>query len=95
MTNVKFNLPGLLDRPVLAPPWNLGEFEYKIFISGRSGVGKTSIAARLSANEVPRTHGETPGSHISTDGSSFTNGDVNCSLFLLQVFRHLQCIGQL
>ena len=44
----------------------MDEFEYKIFISGKSGVGKTSIAAKLSANTVPTAHSETAGIQTST-----------------------------
>ena len=51
----------LLEKPIVPSPWNPGEFSYKIFISGRSGVGKTSTAAKLSANPVPQSHSETPG----------------------------------
>ncbi|XP_028854875.1 ciliogenesis and planar polarity effector 2 isoform X2 [Denticeps clupeoides] len=34
---------------------------YKIFISGKSGVGKTALAARLSGQEIPSVHYETTG----------------------------------
>ena len=54
----------LLEHPVFAPSDTMEEFEYKVFISGKSGVGKTSIAAKLSANQVPLHHSETAG--IST-----------------------------
>ena len=54
----------LLERPVHAPVDNMDVFEYKLFISGRSGVGKTSMACKLSANEIPGLHSETAG--IST-----------------------------
>lgn len=36
-------------------------FEYKIFVCGKSGVGKTSVVAKLSANKVSSNHFETPG----------------------------------
>ena len=51
----------LLEHPVFAPSDTMEEFEYKIFISGKSGVGKTSMAAKLSANTVPVSHSETAG----------------------------------
>ena len=54
----------LLERPVHAPVDAMDVFEYKLFISGRSGVGKTSMACKLSANPVPARHSETAG--IST-----------------------------
>lgn len=34
---------------------------YKIFISGKSGVGKTALAARLAGLNVPNMHYETTG----------------------------------
>lgn len=57
---------GLLERPTFEPQINLDEFEYKLFISGKSGVGKTSSVAKLSANKIPAVHSETPGIQTST-----------------------------
>lgn len=34
---------------------------YKIFISGKSGVGKTALAARLAGLNIPNMHYETTG----------------------------------
>lgn len=34
---------------------------YKIFISGKSGVGKTALAARLAGLNIPNMHYETIG----------------------------------
>lgn len=34
---------------------------YKVFISGKSGVGKTSLAARLAGLKLPNLHYETTG----------------------------------
>ena len=34
---------------------------YKIFISGKTGVGKTALAARLAGMQIPSTHYETTG----------------------------------
>lgn len=34
---------------------------YKIFLSGKSGVGKTALAARLSGRNIPNMHYETTG----------------------------------
>ena len=53
--------PGLLERPSYPPHVSLEEFRYKIFVSGKSGVGKTSSIAKLTGNEVPTSHSETPG----------------------------------
>ena len=56
---------GLLERPLFDPQLSLDEYEYKIFISGKSGVGKTSTVAKLSANDISHTHSETPGIQTS------------------------------
>ncbi len=41
---------------------------YKIFISGKSGVGKTALAARLAGLNIPNMHYETTGrSRLDTD----------------------------
>lgn len=34
---------------------------YKIFLTGKSGVGKTALAARLTGRNIPATHYETTG----------------------------------
>lgn len=51
----------VLEKPVFTSAVIPDVFEYKIFISGKTGVGKTSAVAKLSANLVSRTHIETPG----------------------------------
>ncbi|XP_014665016.1 PREDICTED: REM2- and Rab-like small GTPase 1 isoform X2 [Priapulus caudatus] len=52
---------GLLEEPLLPVQFSSSDVQYKIFVSGRSGVGKTSALAKLSGNEVPTMHSETPG----------------------------------
>ncbi|XP_035163761.2 ciliogenesis and planar polarity effector 2 isoform X2 [Callithrix jacchus] len=52
---------GLLERPVLPPPVSIDTASYKIFVSGKSGVGKTALVAKLAGLEVPVLHHETPG----------------------------------
>ena len=66
-----YYFPALLEKPLVPSPWNPGEFNYKIFVSGRSGVGKTSTVAKLSANPVPQSHSETPGEFLNCNRSSF------------------------
>ena len=34
---------------------------YKVFLSGKSGVGKTALAARLAGLNIPKLHYETTG----------------------------------
>ena len=34
---------------------------YKLFVSGKAGVGKSSTVAKLTGQPVPTTHNETPG----------------------------------
>ncbi|XP_077998620.1 ciliogenesis and planar polarity effector 2-like [Glandiceps talaboti] len=52
---------GLLERPSLSPQLYLETVNYKIFVSGKAGVGKTATVAKLSGVEVPTAHSETPG----------------------------------
>lgn len=52
---------GLLESPLLATHIKATTVQYKLFVSGRSGVGKTSLLAKLSGNAVPSSHSETPG----------------------------------
>uniref|UniRef100_A0A8D0MR86 Ciliogenesis and planar polarity effector 2 n=1 Tax=Sus scrofa TaxID=9823 RepID=A0A8D0MR86_PIG len=52
---------GLLERPVLPPPVAVDTASYKIFVSGKSGVGKTALVAKLAGLEVPVVHHETTG----------------------------------
>lgn len=35
--------------------------DYKVFLTGKSGVGKSSLAARLAGLSVPKVHYETTG----------------------------------
>ncbi|XP_051844415.1 ciliogenesis and planar polarity effector 2 [Antechinus flavipes] len=52
---------GLLERPVLPPQVAADTAGYKIFVSGKSGVGKTALVAKLAGLEVPVIHHETVG----------------------------------
>lgn len=52
---------GLLERPVFPPPVAIDTASYKIFVSGKSGVGKTALVAKLAGLEVPVVHHETTG----------------------------------
>jgi len=54
-----------LEKPLLIDT-NVDVFEYKIFLLGDSFVGKSSIAAKLSANVVAREYKETLGIQLST-----------------------------
>lgn len=44
---------------------------YKIFLSGKSGVGKTALAARLAGLNIPNMHYETTGRPRSMRVSCF------------------------
>uniref|UniRef100_H9G3N2 Ciliogenesis and planar polarity effector 2 n=1 Tax=Anolis carolinensis TaxID=28377 RepID=H9G3N2_ANOCA len=59
-------LAGLLERPVLPPQAAVDVVGYKVFVSGRSGVGKTALVAQVSGAEVPSAHQETPGIQTTT-----------------------------
>ncbi|XP_044277141.1 ciliogenesis and planar polarity effector 2 [Varanus komodoensis] len=52
---------GLIERPVLPPQEATDIASYKIFVSGKSGVGKTALVARLAGLEMPWVHHETTG----------------------------------
>lgn len=55
---------GLLERPPLSP--HVEEASYKLFVAGKSGVGKTATVSKLTGNELPKTHCETPGIQTTT-----------------------------
>ncbi|XP_074416394.1 ciliogenesis and planar polarity effector 2 isoform X3 [Larus michahellis] len=57
---------GLLERPVLPPPLAAPTVTYKLFLSGKSGVGKTALVATLAGTPVPPGHHETLGIEATT-----------------------------
>nr|XP_033778513.1 ciliogenesis and planar polarity effector 2 isoform X2 [Geotrypetes seraphini]XP_033778514.1 ciliogenesis and planar polarity effector 2 isoform X2 [Geotrypetes seraphini] len=57
---------GLIERPVLPPQVAADTVSYKIFVSGKSGVGKTAMVAKLVGQEVPSVHHETTGIQTAT-----------------------------
>ncbi|NWH69145.1 CPLN2 protein, partial [Geococcyx californianus] len=52
---------GLLERPTLPPALAVPFVTYKLFVSGKSGVGKTALVATLAGTPTPTTHHETLG----------------------------------
>ncbi|XP_017334731.1 ciliogenesis and planar polarity effector 2 [Ictalurus punctatus] len=52
---------GLLEAPVMPPHLKADIVRYKVFLSGKSGVGKTALAARLAGLDMPKIHYETTG----------------------------------
>ncbi|XP_040279151.1 ciliogenesis and planar polarity effector 2 isoform X1 [Bufo bufo] len=56
---------GLLERPALPPQLPADLASYKVFVCGKSGVGKTSLIAKLCGLEVPTMHHETTGIQTS------------------------------
>ncbi|KAJ7998460.1 hypothetical protein DPEC_G00205170 [Dallia pectoralis] len=52
---------GILEAPVMPPNVPVDTVHYKIFISGKSGVGKSALAARLAGFNIPNMHYETTG----------------------------------
>ncbi|XP_027002728.1 ciliogenesis and planar polarity effector 2 isoform X1 [Tachysurus fulvidraco] len=52
---------GLLEAPVMSPHLKADIVRYKVFLSGKSGVGKTTLAARLAGLDMPNVHYETSG----------------------------------
>lgn len=53
------NYSGVLERPSLLS--NIEEVSYKLFVSGRGGVGKTTAIARLAGVSCNSTYVETAG----------------------------------
>ncbi|KAL8601904.1 hypothetical protein ACOMHN_020639 [Nucella lapillus] len=56
---------GLLESPPIPSHLNVEEVSYKVMLVGKTGVGKTSTVAKLTGNDVPLTHSETPGLQTS------------------------------
>ncbi|NWX04178.1 CPLN2 protein, partial [Caloenas nicobarica] len=52
---------GLLERPVLPPHLVVPIVTYKLFVTGKSGVGKTALVASLAGTPVSPGHHETLG----------------------------------
>lgn len=52
-------IAGLLERPPLAG--HIEEVKYKIYVAGKTGVGKSCTVAKLTGHDIPKTHMETPG----------------------------------
>ncbi|XP_021273222.1 REM2- and Rab-like small GTPase 1 [Numida meleagris] len=57
---------GLLERPALPPALSVPTVTYKLFVAGRSGVGKTALVAALAGTPVPPAHRETLGIEVTT-----------------------------
>lgn len=59
--NPRISFLGLLEAPAMPPHLKADIVRYKVFLSGKSGVGKTTLAARLAGLDVPNIHYETTG----------------------------------
>ncbi|KAM6312806.1 ciliogenesis and planar polarity effector 2 isoform 2-T2 [Podargus strigoides] len=57
---------GLLDRPMLPPALAAPTVSYKLFLTGKSGVGKTALVATLAGTRVSPVHHETLGIESTT-----------------------------
>uniref|UniRef100_A0A8B9F278 Ciliogenesis and planar polarity effector 2 n=1 Tax=Amazona collaria TaxID=241587 RepID=A0A8B9F278_9PSIT len=57
---------GLLERPALPPHLAVPLVPYKLFLHGKSGVGKTALVASLAGTHVPPVHHETLGIEVTT-----------------------------
>ncbi|RMX38062.1 hypothetical protein pdam_00003093 [Pocillopora damicornis] len=56
---------GLLEAPSLPPQLPVENVSYKIFLTGKPAVGKTSTVAKLLGQEISSYHVETPGIQTS------------------------------
>uniref|UniRef100_A0A8C1DWR3 Ciliogenesis and planar polarity effector 2 n=1 Tax=Cyprinus carpio carpio TaxID=630221 RepID=A0A8C1DWR3_CYPCA len=69
---------GLLEAPMMPPHMNVDMVCYKVFISGKPGVGESALGARLAGLELPKMHYETTGeqtTHLTCINFKFW---VNC-----------------
>ncbi|XP_053941906.1 ciliogenesis and planar polarity effector 2 isoform X2 [Cuculus canorus] len=57
---------GLLERPVLPPALTVPFVPYKLFVCGKSGIGKTALVATLAGTPAPTAHHETLGIEVTT-----------------------------
>ncbi|KAM6046279.1 ciliogenesis and planar polarity effector 2 [Chlamydotis macqueenii] len=57
---------GLLERPALPPSLAAPTVTYKLFLAGKSGVGKSALVAALAGTPVPPVHHETLGIEVTT-----------------------------
>uniref|UniRef100_A0A8C4N7K5 Ciliogenesis and planar polarity effector 2 n=1 Tax=Eptatretus burgeri TaxID=7764 RepID=A0A8C4N7K5_EPTBU len=57
---------GLLERPMRSPQQAMDTVSYKIFLMGRSGVGKSATVAKLAGLNEPAVHHGTPGIQTTT-----------------------------
>ncbi|XP_072887965.1 ciliogenesis and planar polarity effector 2 [Hemitrygon akajei] len=91
---------GLLERPVFSPQSAPDIASYKIFVSGKSGVGKTAAVAKFAGVEIPSLHHETTGIQTRTvywPGKLVESGRVimfrfqfwDCSEASLKKFDHI------
>lgn len=58
---MRCSFAGMIEWPVLPPQLAADIAGYKVFVSGKSGVGKTALVAKLAGLEVPSVHHETTG----------------------------------
>ncbi|NXX44746.1 CPLN2 protein, partial [Tricholaema leucomelas] len=56
----------ILDSPALPPSSRTITVRYKLFVSGKSGVGKTALVAMLAGVSLLPTHYETRGTEVTT-----------------------------
>ncbi|XP_076451466.1 ciliogenesis and planar polarity effector 2-like [Babylonia areolata] len=83
----RFRQFGLLEGPPVPSHMNIEEVSYKVMLVGKTGVGKTSTVAKLTGNDVPLSHNETPGlqtSHVFWPGKIKHLGKT--VLFNIQLF---------
>ncbi|NXT22403.1 CPLN2 protein, partial [Syrrhaptes paradoxus] len=57
---------GLLERPALSPSLAVPIVTYKLFVCGKSGVGKTALVATLGGSPAPPGHHETLGIEVTS-----------------------------
>ncbi|EDO36605.1 predicted protein, partial [Nematostella vectensis] len=80
---------GMLEMPSLPLQSTADVVSYKIFLSGKPGIGKTSTIAKLSGQEVPHMHIETPG--IQTSVVYWPAKLINSSKVILFKFHFWDC----
>lgn len=77
---------------MMPPHLSVDTVHYKIFMCGKSGVGKTALAARLAGINIPSMHYETKGTPLPYTHPGYVTLMTRQSDF--QALRRRWCTGR-